>query len=168
MPDMTVLLIALSLIAADVRIAPGVILVASRSLADPNFKQTVVVIAEANEEGTLGLVLNRRTDMPLSQVLEKWKEAAAVKDPIFMGGPVGRTGMFALIRTKTPPEGAKRVLGDIHMVMDRGGLTPHLNEGPAKVRVSRGLYGMERGAVGGGDRGRRLARDARFIQDYLR
>jgi putative transcriptional regulator len=134
-------LVAAVQLSAAPRLAPGVLLVADKDLQDRNFAKTVVVIADYSDEGTLGLVINRRTDVPLSDVLEKWKEATGVKDPIFMGGPVGRTGMFALIRSKTPPEGAKRVLGDIHLVTDRDSLSPHLAEGPARVRVYAGYTG---------------------------
>jgi putative transcriptional regulator len=133
--------LTLPIIPASVRIAPGVILVAGKQLDDPNFEKTVVVIAEANDQGVLGLVLNRRSELPLNEVLEKWKEASRVKDPIFLGGPVGREGMFALIRVKATPEGAKRVTGDIHLVTDREGLAPHLSEGPARVRVYAGYTG---------------------------
>lgn len=123
------------------RLAPGVILVADKDLQDPNFAKTVVVIADYSDEGTLGLVINRRTDVSLSEVLDKWKEASGVKDPIFVGGPVGRTGMFALIRSKTLPQGAKHVLDDIHLVIDRAALAPHLSDGPARVRVYAGYTG---------------------------
>ena len=140
MKPVCVLLVAVSLTAAE-RIVPGVLLIADKKLDDPNFRKTVVVIADHSEEGTLGLVLNRRTGMPLAQVLEKWKEAARVKDPVFLGGPVGRTGMFALIRSKTPPDGARRVISDIHLVTDRAGLAPHLVEGPTRVRVYAGYTG---------------------------
>jgi len=133
--------LALPLTSAPIRIAPGVILVADKQLDDPNFQKTVVVIADSTEEGVVGLILNRRSEMPLKDVLEKWKEASRVKDPIFVGGPVGRSGMFALIRVKTPPEGAKRVVSDIHLVTDREGLVPHLAEGPARVRVYAGYTG---------------------------
>ena len=131
---------ALTLTAAD-RLAPGTLLVADKKLDDPNFRKTVVLIADISEDGgTLGLILNRRTEMPLSQALESWKEAARVKDPIFVGGPVGRTGMFALIRLKTPGH-AKRVTADIHLVTERSGLVAHLAEGPTRVRVFAGYTG---------------------------
>jgi putative transcriptional regulator len=128
-------------LSAEVPLAPGVLLVADKDLKDPNFAKTVIVIADYDDEGTLGLVINRRTELALSEVLDKWKEAAGVKDKIFMGGPVGRTGMFALIRSKTPPQGAKHVLADIHLVTERDGLGPHLAEGPARVRVYAGYTG---------------------------
>ena len=137
----TLILITLQLTAGTERLAPGVLLVASKKLDDPNFRKTVIVIADHTDEGTLGLILNRRTELPLSKVLEKWNEAALVKDPIYIGGPVLRTGMFALLRSKTPPAGAKRVSGDIHLVTDRPGLAAHLGEGPTRVRLYAGYAG---------------------------
>jgi len=133
--------IVLPITPAEIRIAPGVILVADKQLDDPNFQKTVIAVVDSSDEGTLGLILNRRTELPIKEVLEKWKQASRVKDPIFRGGPVGRSGMFALIRTKTPPEGAKRVISDIHLVTDRDGLEAHVTEGPARVRVYAGYTG---------------------------
>jgi putative transcriptional regulator len=133
--------------ASRVRLSPGVLLVASRELRDPNFRQTVIVIADRQDEGALGLILNRRTDLKLSEILGKWKEAAGVRDPIFVGGPVGTNGMFALLRTKVAPSGAKRVTGDIHLVVDREGLNAHLAEGPDRVRLYAGYAGWEPGQL---------------------
>jgi putative transcriptional regulator len=137
----TFILVAVPLAFGAVPLAPGVVLVADRHLEDPHFAKTVILIADHGEDGTLGLILNRRTDMALGEVLEQWKEATGVKDPIFVGGPVSRSGMFALIRIKTPPEGAKRVISDIHLITDRTGLAPHIKEGPARVRVYAGYTG---------------------------
>ena len=137
---LTIFLAAASLTAAS-RLTPGTLLVADKKLDDPNFRKTVVLIADHNDDGTLGLILNRRTELPLAQALESWKEATRVKDPIFLGGPVSRSGMFALIRLKAPPEGAKRVTGDIHLITNRAGLAVHLSEGPTRVRVYAGYTG---------------------------
>ena len=141
MKTVGMLILAVATVQAADRIAPGVLLVADKKLDDPNFRKTVILIADHTDEGTLGLVLNRRTEMPLSQVLDSWKEAARVKDPVFVGGPVGRAGMFALIRLKTALDGAKRVVGDIQLVTDRKGLAAHLGEGPAIMRVYAGYTG---------------------------
>jgi hypothetical protein len=65
----------------------GKLLVASRGLGDPNFAQTVIQLVHYDEKGVIGLVLNRRTDVPLSRVLDL--EAARDRsDPVYLGGPV--------------------------------------------------------------------------------
>src|ERR1700739_3317820 len=56
-------------------LATGKLLVASRDLADPNFAQTVVLLVRYDADGAVGLVLNRRTDVPLSRVFEGLKAA---------------------------------------------------------------------------------------------
>ncbi len=48
----------------------GKLLVASRNLGDPQFAKTVILLARYDAQGVLGLILNRRTDVPLSRVLE--------------------------------------------------------------------------------------------------
>src|ERR1700733_10684002 len=66
----------------------GKLLVASRSLGDPDFAETVVLLVHYDEKGALGLILNRRTHIPLSRVLDL--EAAKDRsDPVYLGGPVG-------------------------------------------------------------------------------
>ncbi len=54
-------------------LATGKILIAQRDLPDPNFTRTVVLIVELNNEGTVGLILNRRSDVTLASVFETLK-----------------------------------------------------------------------------------------------
>src|SRR5271169_1039952 len=53
----------------------GKLLVASRALGDPNFAKTVVLLVRCDAEGVVGLILNRRTNIPLSRVLEQFESA---------------------------------------------------------------------------------------------
>ncbi len=53
-------------------LSAGKLLVASRALADPNFAETVVLLVHCDAQGVVGLILNRRTDVPLSRVLEQF------------------------------------------------------------------------------------------------
>ena len=67
----------------------GRLLVATPMLGDPNFRRTVVLIVEhESEQGTLGVVLNRPTKVPVGQVLEPWTELATDPSVVFTGGPV--------------------------------------------------------------------------------
>jgi putative transcriptional regulator len=51
----------------------GRLLVATPLLGDPNFRRTVILIVEDEPaEGTLGVVLNRPTEVSVGQVLEPW------------------------------------------------------------------------------------------------
>ncbi|MGD0607512.1 MAG: YqgE/AlgH family protein [Streptosporangiaceae bacterium] len=75
----------------------GRLLVATPVLGDPNFRRTVVLIVEhESEQGTLGVVLNRPTKVPVGQVLEPWTELATDPSVVFTGGPVAPTSALAL------------------------------------------------------------------------
>ena len=78
----------------------GHFLIAMPQLADPNFFHTVTFICEHNEEGALGLVVNRPSEMRLGEILEhmgiEGAEAAAREVPVYVGGPVQRERGFVL------------------------------------------------------------------------
>ena len=75
----------------------GRLLVATPVLGDPNFRRTVVLIVEHEpEQGTLGVVLNRPTKVPVGQVLEPWTELATDPPVVFTGGPVSPNSALAL------------------------------------------------------------------------
>jgi putative transcriptional regulator len=97
-------------------LGPGKLLVASRDLRDPNFAETVVLLVHYDDDGVIGLVLNRRTKIPISRALEEVKGAKDRSDPIFLGGPVGRSGILALLRSRGKVEGAEHVFGDVYLV----------------------------------------------------
>ena len=97
----------------------GKILVASRDLADPNFAQTVVLLVHCDAQGVLGLILNRRTDVPLSQVLADLKVAKDRSDPVYVGGPVETPSVFALLRSPAKIEGAEHVFGGIYLISEK-------------------------------------------------
>ena len=75
----------------------GRLLVATPLLSDPNFRRTVVLVVEHEpEQGTLGVVLNRPTQVPVDQVLEPWTELATDPPVVFSGGPVAPNSALAL------------------------------------------------------------------------
>ena len=75
----------------------GRLLVATPMLGDPNFRRTVVLVVEHEpEQGTLGVVLNRPTKVPVGQVLEPWTELATDPSVVFTGGPVSPNSALAL------------------------------------------------------------------------
>ena len=75
----------------------GRLLVATPLLGDPNFRRTVILIVEDEpEEGTLGVVLNRPTEVQVGQVLESWTDLVTGPSVVFRGGPVSPNSALAL------------------------------------------------------------------------
>src|SRR5260370_14345673 len=92
-------------------------LVASRGLGDPNFAGTVVLLLKFDaEEGALGIIVNRRTDVPLSRVFENIKTAKDRTDAVYLGGPVEPGSVLALLKSTGKGEDAIRVLGGIYLI----------------------------------------------------
>ena len=94
----------------------GKLLVASRELADPHFAKTVILLVHYDDEGVVGLILNRRTDIPLSRVLEGLKAAEHRSDPVYLGGPVETPAVFALLQSPAKLEGAQHIFGAVYMI----------------------------------------------------
>jgi len=93
----------------------GVLLVASPSLGDPNFEQTVLLIIEHGKGGTVGLILNRPTNVLLSDVLPDLPVLKRSTHRLFTGGPVGRTQMALLFGLKEPYPDARRIVDGIYL-----------------------------------------------------
>jgi putative transcriptional regulator len=76
----------------------GTFLVAAPSLKDPNFRQTVVLICEHGSGGSLGLVLNRRTDQYITEVLPQATGLHEKAGFVYIGGPVQKDSLLILHR----------------------------------------------------------------------
>ncbi len=100
-------------------LAAGQILVARRSLEDPNFAETVIVLVQVDEDGILGLIINRQTKVPVSRLARDLRGAQGRSEPLYLGGPVATTGIMGLIRTGTKLEEAKHVFGDVYMISSK-------------------------------------------------
>jgi len=64
------------------------------------------------------VVLNRRTDVPLSQVLDL-KPAKERSDPVYLGGPVGPSTALALFQSSAKIEKAENIFGGVYLISDR-------------------------------------------------
>ncbi len=82
--------------AAGLPPAPGMLLVAAPTLLDPNFVDTVVLLLDADDEGAIGVVLNRPTPVPVEEVLPDWGPVVAEPEVLFQGGPVSTEGALAV------------------------------------------------------------------------
>jgi putative AlgH/UPF0301 family transcriptional regulator len=111
-------------------LGPGKLLVASRELADPNFAETVILLVHYDPEGVVGLILNRRTDLPISHVLAQLKTAKDLSNPVYLGGPVETPTVFALLRSTDKLEGAEHVFGGVYWISTKTALEKTISSRP--------------------------------------
>lgn len=124
-------------------LAAGKILVTTRGTLDPVFAESVVVLVRLDQNGALGLMLNRRSAVPISEALHDLPGAGAHSDPVFVGGPVELDTVFALTRAAHPPQGAMAVFGKIYLVTAKPDLEKALAEasGQGQLRIYLGYCG---------------------------
>lgn len=77
-------------------VAAGQLLVAAPALDDPNFARSVVLVLDYDENGALGVVLNRPSPVPVGAVLPDWSGVVGEPDVLFHGGPVSVDSALAV------------------------------------------------------------------------
>ncbi len=141
----------------------GRLLVAEPLLGDPNFDRTVVLVIEHTEEGALGLVLNRPTDVHVAEALPEWRNLVTEPAVLHVGGPVEERSGWCLARAVDPTrlEGFVPVLGDLGL-LDLGTDPDQLAGVVTDCRVYAGYSGW-----GGGQLDHELAAEAWYVVDAV-
>jgi putative transcriptional regulator len=91
----------------------GKLLVSSPALVDPNFRKTVVLITHHDEEGAMGLVLSRPSEVAASDAVPALDGMPGGGDPVFVGGPVQPEAFMALAEFVDVDESAATVFGHV-------------------------------------------------------
>jgi putative transcriptional regulator len=94
----------------------GKLLLAGPTLLDPNFRRTVVLIAEHTEDGAMGLVLNRPSTATVSDAVPDLEWLAASRERVWVGGPVAPNGVIVLAEWDDPSMAAVLVEEDLGFV----------------------------------------------------
>ena len=99
--------------------AAGRLLVAAPALVDPNFDHTVVLLLDVDENGALGVVLNRPSPVAVDEILGGWSDLVTRPEVLFQGGPVSTQGALAVATLRTEddvPVGFRAVDGRLGLV----------------------------------------------------
>jgi len=105
----------------------GKLLISEPFLMDPNFKRSVVLITEHQEEGTVGFILNQRSTLILSDLIPELGEADF---PVYIGGPVGTDTVHFMHRCYDKLNGGEEIAKGVYW----GG-----NFETLKILISNGL-----------------------------
>ena len=122
---------------------------ARRSLVDPNFAETVILLVQHDDEGTAGLIINRQTKIPLSKLSQEMDSAKGRTDRLYSGGPVQPAGIMALLRSRTKPDDAKAVVQDLYVISSKAALEKTVASGAAAstFRIYLGYAGWDAGQL---------------------
>lgn len=67
---------------------------------DPNFDKTIVLMLEHGDDGGIGIVLNRTSEVTVADVFPEWHELVSPPEAVFVGGPVSTDAVIALARRR--------------------------------------------------------------------
>ncbi|MDQ5847953.1 MAG: YqgE/AlgH family protein [Pseudomonadota bacterium] len=130
--------LALAFLVAQSDPPNAILLVAKPGLADPNFRETVVLVTQSPDAHTVGVILNR----PTKEKHEKTGE------PIYSGGPVMRQAIVALFKSDNEPAApAFHVLKNIYLSMHPGIVEPLLARPGTQHRLYAGFSGWAPGQL---------------------
>ena len=109
------------LVRPDAEVEPGSLLVAAPTLTDSNFQRTVVYLIDHRNEGTLGVVLNRPSEVAVHDVLPAWGPHVTRPQAVYIGGPVEQKTALCLAALRTGEdlatlEGVVGVRGPVALV----------------------------------------------------
>jgi putative transcriptional regulator len=123
----------------------GQMLIAGPKLFDPNFRRTVVLIGEHNEEGAVGLVLNRPSGVAVSEAAPLLSPLVADGADLFLGGPVQTDAAVVLAEFDDPEKAGLLAFGSIGFLM--GDVPEESVEGIRRARVFAGYAGWDEGQL---------------------
>ncbi|HJV93769.1 MAG TPA: YqgE/AlgH family protein [Azonexus sp.] len=127
-------------------------LIAMPTLEDPYFSNALVYICEHNENGALGIIVNRPIDMNLAGLFEKIEiklEADKLADlPVYFGGPVQLDRGFVLHRPVGSWQSTLAINREIGLTSSRDVLASVGSAGlPAELLVTLGYAGWDAGQL---------------------
>jgi putative transcriptional regulator len=134
------------------------LLVASPQLADPNFARTVVLVTEHNDEGAMGVVLNRPAATTVGEAAPELEALVALEDDVYVGGPVQPSSVIVLAEFDEPVESSVPVFGRIGFV-GAGSDPDDLIANVSRARVFAGFAGWSNGQLES-----ELGRDDWFVE----
>ena len=91
----------------------GQLLISSPSLVDPNFRRTVVLMTHHDEEGAVGLVLSRPSELRIDEAVPDLGDLPYTDEVVYIGGPVQPEAVVVLVELEEPREDAEPIVGGV-------------------------------------------------------
>jgi putative transcriptional regulator len=124
----------------------GQLLVAAPSLQDPNFRRAVVLIGAHSEEGAMGVVLNRPSEVTVGEAVPQLEQAVDELETVYVGGPVQPNSIVFLAEFLDPSPAGLLVLGRIGFPAPEADID-ELSDAIARRRVFAGYAGWGEGQL---------------------
>jgi putative transcriptional regulator len=134
--------------AAALDLSESVVLVAKRQLRDKLYGATILVAKPIGNDQHIGFIVNRPTKVTLGQLFPRHGPSQKVPDPVYLGGPISRESIFALVQTRKHPGGRSvQIMPGVFAVFDAKVVDEVIEHDAAKARFLAGLVGWRAGEL---------------------
>lgn len=123
----------------------GHLLLSAAGLWDPNFRKTVVLIGHHDDEGAVGVVLNRSTEVSVAEAVPPLADLVPPDEPLYIGGPVQPRAAVVLADFEDPSHAQILALGSIGFLPEE--VNPDEVGGIRRARVFSGYSGWGPGQL---------------------
>lgn len=138
----------------------GHLLIAGPGLWDPNFRRSVVLIGHHDEQGAVGVVLNRMTEVPVLDAAPPLAGLVQPDEPVYIGGPVQPQAAVVVADFEHPERANVVAFGTIGFLPEEA--DPEGIGGLRRARVYAGHAGW-----GAGQLERELEEDSWIVEPAL-
>jgi putative transcriptional regulator len=109
----------------------GSVIVAARDYVDRVYGQSVILLTHYGPDGAAGIMLNRKTPLPVSEALP----ASKLSSSLYLGGPVSNHALLAIVQSASVPSQASQVLRDLYVVSDQSLLEKTIAQPPGQFHA---------------------------------
>jgi len=134
------LLLVWACAAGAAELSRPLVLVAAPELKDPLYGHSVLVVTPFGRRQHIGFIVNRPTDLTLGKIFPEHAPSQKVVDPVFLGGPVDATAIFALVAQAENPGGNSiEVMPGLYAAHDAAVVDKIIEGNPQGARFVAGL-----------------------------
>lgn len=109
--------------------AQSFFLVASHSMPDPVFQQSVILVLPTDDPPLVaGVIINKPTGVTLGNLFKRQLAPENQNQKVYFGGPVDLAAPLLIVRTMRPPKQAIRLWNNIYGVVDTGSISGILRD----------------------------------------
>lgn len=130
----------------------GQFLIAMPGMGDPNFAETVAYICKHDEEGALGIIINRPTEMTLAEIFSQLSleigDGSQAEQLVLSGGPVQPDRGFVLHQSEQGFDSTVDPAAEVKVTVSQDILTTMAQgNGPSPTLVALGYAGWASGQL---------------------
>jgi putative transcriptional regulator len=121
------------------KLAKGAFLVANKRIQDRIFGRSVILLIVHDQNGSMGLIINKQTEIRLAELFPDVKGLAKTSDSLYLGGPVSLSSVFLLVRAGKKPDESTHLIADIYISQNKD-LLERMAKGARKTRENFRIY----------------------------